>query len=78
MEDVLSAGLEQERFKMMNRNWLTDRINISIESFKLPFKKQNNSNQKQKPFHYVIRNDAFLSKGTYNEELASPWHRLKY
>ncbi len=40
-------------------------INTSIESFKLPFKNE------KKNFHYVIHKDAFLSKGTYNEEMES-------
>ncbi len=81
--DALAVSLEQERFTMMNRNstnWVTNMINVSIESFKITTLKWNNSNRKQKLFHYVIRKDAFLSKGASNEEMASNFfhHRLKY
>ncbi len=57
---MLSAGLEQERFTMMNQN-----------SVKLTHRYDKYIYRKQKPFHYVIRKDAFLSKGTYNEEMES-------
>ncbi len=47
---------------------LTDMINISIESFKL----LNEINQiENKNSFIIIREDALLSKGASNEEMAS-------
>ncbi len=52
---------------------LTNMINISIESFKLLLK----INQRQNSFIIIIiREDALLSKGASNEEMASQDHHL--
>ncbi len=68
----MPSHLEQEHFTKMNRKsantWLTDMINISIESFKL----LNEINQiENKNSFIIIREDALLSKGASNEEMAS-------
>ncbi len=67
----MPSRLEQEHFTKMNRKsantWLTDMINISIESFKLLL---NEINQIENSF-IIIREDALLSKGESNEEMGS-------
>ncbi len=47
----------------------TDMINISIESFKLLLNEINQIENKNS--FIIIREDAFLSKGASNEEMAS-------
>ncbi len=69
----MPSHLEQERFTKMNRKsantCLTDMINISIESFKLLL---NEINQIENKISFIIiREDALLSKGMSNEEMAS-------
>ncbi len=65
--------LEQEHFTKMNRKsantWLTDMINISIESFKLLLNEINQIENKNS--FIIIREDALLSKGESNEEMGS-------
>ncbi len=65
--------LEQEHFTKMNRKsantCLTDIINISIESFKLLLNEINQIENKNS--FIIIREDALLSKGESNEEMAS-------
>ncbi len=67
--------LEQEHFTKMNlksaNTWLTDMINISIESFKLLLNEINQIENKKKNSFIIIREDALLSKGASNEEMAS-------
>ncbi len=67
------SRLEQEHFRKMNRKsantWLTDMINISIESFKLLLNEINQIENKNS--FIIICEDALLSKGTSNEEMAS-------
>ncbi len=68
----MPSRLEQEHFTKMNRKsvstCLTDMINISIESFKL----LNEINQiENKNSFIIICEDALLSKGASNEEMAS-------
>ncbi len=57
----------------MNQNavniFFTDMINISIESFELLQNKIIHMQNKNS--FIIIRKDAFLSKGEYNEEMAS-------
>ncbi len=48
---------------------LTDMINISIESFKLLLNEINQIENKNS--FIIIREDALLSKGASNEEMAS-------
>ncbi len=71
MMRFLPSRLEQERFTKMNRKsantCLTDMINISIESFKLLLNKINTIENTE---------DALLSKGVSNEEMASQDHHL--
>ncbi len=68
--------LEQEHFTKMNRKsantWLTDMINISIESFKLLLNEINQIENKNS--FIIIREDALLSKGASNEEMGSQDH----
>ncbi len=75
---MMCRRLEQERFTKMNRKsantWLTDMINISIESFKLLLNEINQIENKNS--FIIIREDALLSKGTSNEEMASQDHHL--
>ncbi len=60
-------------FTKMNRKsanaWLTDMINISIESFKLLLNEINQIENKNS--FIIIREDALLSKGESNEETVS-------
>ncbi len=49
--------------------WLTDMINISIESFKLLLNEINQIENKNKNSFIIIREDALLSKGESNEEM---------
>ncbi len=74
----LPSRLEQERFTKMNRKsantCLTDMINISIESFKLLLNEINQIENKNS--FIIIREDALLSKGASNEEMASQDHHL--
>ncbi len=67
------SRLEQEHFTKMNRKsantCLTDMINISIESFKLLLNEINQIENKNS--FIIIREDALLSKGASNEEMAS-------
>ncbi len=67
------SRLEQEHFTKMNRKsantWLTDMINISIESFKLLLNEINQIENKNS--FIIICEDALLSKGASNEEMAS-------
>ncbi len=64
---------QQEHFTKMNRKsantWLTDMINISIESFKLLLNEINQIENKNS--FIIIREDALLSKGASNEGMAS-------
>ncbi len=53
---------------------LTDMINISIESFKLLLNEINQIENKNS--FIIIGEDALLSKGTSNEEMASQDHHL--
>ncbi len=53
---------------------LTDMINIYIESFKLLLNEINQIENKNS--FIIIREDAFLSKGASNEEMASQDHHL--
>ncbi len=68
----MPSRLEQERFTKMNRKsantCLTDMINISIESFKLLLNEINQIENKNS--FIIIREDALLSKGASNEEMA--------
>ncbi len=72
------SRLEQERFTKMNRKsantWLTDMINISIESFKLLLNEINQIENKISFIIIIIREDALLSKGASNEEMARQDH----
>ncbi len=65
------SRLEQEHFTKMNlksaNTWLTDMINISIESFKLLLNEINQIENKNS--FIIIREDALLSKGASNEEM---------
>ncbi len=74
----MPSRLEQEHFTKMNRKsantCLTDMINISIESFKLLLNEINQIENKNS--FIIIREDALLSKGTSNEEMASQDHYL--
>ncbi len=67
------SRLEQEHFTKMNlksaNTWLTDMINISIESFKLLLNEINKIENKNKNSFIIIREDALLSKGASNEEM---------
>ncbi len=67
------SRLEQEHITKMNRKsantWLTDMINISIESFKLLLNEINQIENKNKNSFIIIREDALLSKGRSNEEM---------
>ncbi len=78
MMRFLPSRLEQERFTKMNRKsentCLTDMINISIESFKLLLNEINQIENKNT--FIIIREDALLSKGASNEEMASQDHHL--
>ncbi len=69
----MQSHLEQEHFTKMNRKsantCLTDMINISIESFKLLLNEINQIENKNS--FIIIREDALLSKGASNEEMAS-------
>ncbi len=69
----MPSHLEQEHFTKMNRKsantCLTDMINISIESFKLLLNAINQIENKNS--FIIIREDALLSKGASNEEMAS-------
>ncbi len=71
MTRFLPSHLEQERFIKINRKsantCLTDMINISIESFKLLLNEINQIENTE---------DALLSKGVSNEEMASQDHHL--
>ncbi len=64
---------QQQHFTKMNRKsantWLTDMVNISIESFKLLLNEINQIENKNS--FIIIREDALLSKGASNEEMAS-------
>ncbi len=66
---ILSRNTSQKLNRNSANTCLTDMINIFIECYKLL--QQNNSNQKLKTLSlaYVIRKDAFLSKGVSNEEI---------
>ncbi len=79
MMRFLPSRLEQERFTKMNRKsantCLTDMINISIESFKLLLNEINQIENKNSNIIF-IREDALLSKGVSNEEMASQDHHL--
>ncbi len=55
---------------------LTDMINISIESFKLLLNEINQIENKNS--FIIIREDALLSKGASNEEMASQDHHLNF
>ncbi len=63
----------------MNRNsantCLTYMINISIESFKLLLDEINQIENKN--YFIIIHEDALLSKGASNEEMASQDHHLQ-
>ncbi len=69
----MPSRLEQEHFTKMNlksaNTWLTDMINISIESFKLLLNEINQIENKNKNSFIIIREDALLSKGASNEEM---------
>ncbi len=74
----MPSHLEQEHFTKMNRKsvntWLTDMINIYIESFKLLLNEVNQIENKNS--FIIIREDALLSKGESNEEMVSQDHHL--
>ncbi len=74
----MPSRLEQEHFTKMNRKsantCLTDMINISIKSFKLLLNEINQIENKNS--FIIIREDALLSKGASNEEMASQDHHL--
>ncbi len=76
----MPSRLEQEHFTKMNRKsantWLTDMINISIESFKLLLNEINQIENKNKISFIIICEDALLYKGASNEEMASQDHHL--
>ncbi len=69
----MPSRLEQEHFTKTNRKsantCLTDMINISIESFKLLLNEINQIENKNS--FIIIREDALLSKGESNEEMAT-------
>ncbi len=69
----MPSRLEQEYVTKMNRKsvntWLTDMMNISIESFKLLLNEINQIENKNKNSFIIIREDALLSKGESNEEM---------
>ncbi len=69
----MPSRLEQEHFTKINRKsantCLTDMINISIESFQLLLNEINQIENKNS--FIIIREDALLSKGASNEEMAS-------
>ncbi len=69
----MPSRLEQEHFTNMNQKsantCLTDMINISIESFKLLLNEINQIENKHS--FIIIREDALISKGASNEEMAS-------
>ncbi len=71
MMRFLPSRLEQGRFAKMNRKsantWLTDMINISIESFKLLL---NEINQIENKNYFIIFREGA------NEEMASQDHHL--
>ncbi len=74
----MPSRLEQDHFTKTNRKsantCLTDMINISIESFKLLLNEINQIENKNS--FIIIREDALLSKGESNEEMASQDHHL--
>ncbi len=78
MMRFLPSRLEQEHFIKMNRKsantCLTDMINISIENFKLPLNEISQIENKNS--FIIIREEALLSKGASNEEMASQDHHL--
>ncbi len=82
MMRFLPSRLEQERFTKMNRNsantCLTNMINISIESYKLPLNEIIQIKNKNSFIIIIINKDAFLSKGTSNEETASQDQQLHH
>ncbi len=74
----MPSHLEQEHFTKMNRKsvntCLTDMINISTESFKLPLNEINQIENKNS--FIIIREDALLSKGESNEEMSQDHHLI--
>ncbi len=64
---ILNRSTSQNERKSAN-TWLTDMINISIESFKLLINEINQIENKNS--FIIIREDALLSKGA-NEEMVS-------
>ncbi len=69
---VLNRSASQ-KWKSAN-TWLTDMINISIESFKLILNEINQIENKNSFIIIIIREDALLSKGESNEEMARQDH----
>ncbi len=74
----MPSRLEQERFTKINwksaNTWLTDMINISIESFKLLLNEINQIENKNS--FIIISEDALLSKGASNEEMSQDHHLI--
>ncbi len=66
---VLNRSTSQKFNRKSANTWLTDMINISIESFKLLLNEINQIENKNS--FIIIREDALLSKGESNEEMAS-------
>ncbi len=66
---VLNRSTSQKMNRKSANTWLTDMINISIESFKLLLNEINQIENKNS--FIIIREDALLSKGESNEEMAS-------
>ncbi len=66
---VLNRSTSQKMNRKSANTWLTDMINISIESFKLLLNEINQIENKNS--FIIIPEDALLSKGESNEEMAS-------
>ncbi len=71
---VLNRSTSQKWTESQRITWLTDMISISIESFKLLLNEINQIENKNS--FIIIREDALLSKGASNEEMASQDHHL--
>ncbi len=71
---VLNRSTSQKWTESQRITWLTDMINISIESFKLLLNEINQIENKNS--FVIISEDALLSKDASNEEMASQDHHL--
>ncbi len=69
---ILNRSASQKMNRKSANTCLTDMINISIESFKLLLNEINQIENKNS--FIIIREDALLSKGASNEEMASQNH----